>query len=200
MDPVNIPGGAGNIEAVLERIPGSTLGAVLCHPHPLYGGSMHDGVLASIDDACREAGISTLRFNFRGVGGSGGEHDRGVGESDDVAMLANWMRDECASDAVFLGGYSFGAGIALRAAARVQPRAVVLVAPPVAMIEPLVAQACRALVLLGEHDTIVDAEAAAALFESNPQARVHIVRGADHFFMGAGPEIERTVAKFLSEA
>ena len=187
-----IEGPVGRVEAAFaER---GSASALLCHPHPLYGGSMHDRVLQSIDDGLAMAGIGSLRFNFRGVGASEGSHDHGKGEVEDVIFLASWLGERV--EGIVLGGYSFGALMALAALPAVQCSKAILVAPPTAMA-PAAAPAPGAelLVLLGEEDDLVDADKAADYFAPS-KARVQRLAGADHFFAGSTDEITRLVADF----
>lgn len=190
-----IPGDAGEIEIIVNPVPNAKRGVVLCHPHPLYGGSMHDFVLSAVEEGFIASHVSTLRFNFRGVGASAGRHDRGVGEADDVCTVAGWFREAYKLDDCFLGGYSFGAGIALHASHKLLPPSLVLVAPPLQMLNKL--PVGRTLVVLGEQDQIVDYRGASALFEGHSNVRVRSVASADHFFGGDGAEISDAVEAFL---
>ncbi len=89
---------------------------VLCHPHPLHGGTMHNKVITIMERAMRELGLRTIRFNFRGAGESEGEHDEGYGETDDLFAVTEFVRHTRPNDELWLGGFSFGAYIATRAA------------------------------------------------------------------------------------
>ncbi len=184
-----IEGPVGAIEADWsERDRGA---ALLCHPHPLYGGSMHDMVLSEIDAGLASQGISSLRFNFRGVGASAGRHDKGVGEVEDVIFLANWLRER--SDKIMLTGYSFGAMMVLNALDQAAPDGFLLVAPPVKMMEVTGAPVGAGAVILGEQDNIVEVDGTEQFF-SEAGINVHRIPGADHFFMGAGDRIREVSA------
>ena len=113
---ISIDGPKGKIEAQL-RLSDSGSGefSLLCHPHPLYGGSMDDVVLTYIDAALEARDVSSLRFNFRGVGASTGVHDKGVGEVDDLHYLGDWLRENHNVNRLIVCGYSFGAIVALKA-------------------------------------------------------------------------------------
>ena len=133
-DSVLLPGPAGAIElaCALPDVANARAGAaIICHPHPLQGGTMHNKVVTIIERALLELGLATVRFNFRGVGKSEGMHDNGAGETDDVVAIAHWLRRVRPGDALWLGGFSFGSYVALRAAPRVEPAQMILVAPPV---------------------------------------------------------------------
>ena len=200
MKRVSIPGGAGNIEAALELVEASSTGAVVCHPHPLYGGSMYDGVVDHLCDGLTAAGASSLRFNFRGVGESAGSFDQGHGEAEDVLAVSDWFRAGYSLDALFLAGYSFGAGIALRAAPQTASQGLVLVAPPIAMFEDLQPDDTRAMIILGRRDQIVDCSMACDFFAGYPNVRIEIIEDADHFFVSAGDQIAGLATEFISGA
>lgn len=174
---------------------GSHRAAVVCHPHPLYGGSMYNNVVDAVLEALHARGFATLRFNFRGVGASEGEFDNGKGEADDAAAAIRFLTAQAgvrADDAV-LAGYSFGAIAAVRAAASVQEvAAIVAVALPLGMIDPsALGTIARPVVLLaGDRDSYCPAEHLTALAERlGTAARLKIIPGADHFFGGREPEI-----------
>lgn len=180
MSHIQFTGDAGVLEGLLEGDGGSR-GAVLCHPHPLYGGSMEDMVLQALNTALRENHIDTLRFNFRGVGGSQGVYGEGSGEVSDVIAAVNYLKSEGRAKVV-LCGYSFGAAMAIRAASTLELSRLLLVAPPVQMISGLDNPEVPAVVILGADDQIVDAAAASAFFQGH---QVEVLEGADHFFVGA---------------
>ena len=117
-----ITGPAGDLEARIEDPvpagePRSAVG-VVCHPHPLHGGTMQNKVVHTVARAMQEAGAATVRFNFRGVGQSGGRYAAGAGEVDDAAAVIEWTRRHFDCDALWLAGFSFGAAVALQVAAR----------------------------------------------------------------------------------
>jgi alpha/beta superfamily hydrolase len=185
MSLVQFDGPAGRLEGLYEESSADPTGscAVLCHPHPLYGGSMHDAVLDALSDAFRRRQIPALRFNFRGVGGSAGTHDDGEGEMQDVLAAVDWVRQQSARSELILCGYSFGAAMAIKAAAAAACSRLVLVAPPVTLIQGLSQPVQPACVILGSEDQFVDAAAAEDFFGET--AGVHVIEGADHFFFGA---------------
>jgi len=171
-------------------------GAVLCHPHPLYGGTMEDGVLAVLDGALAGSDVTTLRFNFRGVGDSKGAFDDGRGEAEDVISAVNWLTTNQPVDRLILCGYSFGAVMALRAVAKLPTcDAVILVAPPVQMMRRPPPFDGPMLVILGEEDNIVDATEVARFFA--PRGAIETLPGTDHFFFGASQAILRSVGAFM---
>ena len=111
----------GGLEAILNE-QGRRGGVVICHPHPLFGGSMYNNVVEAVEEGFVLSGFSTLRFNFRGVGDSEGAYDEGNGEVNDVIAACKFMRDlPGAGGRLVLAGYSFGAWVASRAAVRRVP-------------------------------------------------------------------------------
>ena len=195
--PIHIPGPAGELEAVLtESSNHAGRSAVLCHPHPQYGGSMHDAVLDTAERALLATGTHCLRFNFRGVGASAGSHDGGVGEVDDVAAVVTWLRAERPGDELILGGYSFGAAMAWHALDRIEePARVLLIAPPVGMMDlPSRSLGAPVDVVTGDQDQFVDADVLAGW----QGVAVHTIEGADHFFAGQWPALHHLLLELLT--
>ena len=187
--PETIPVASGlSLEASLALPPGVRGGVVVCHPHPLYGGNMDSPVVDAAVRACAEAGLAALRFNFRGVGASGGSWDEGRGEQDDVrAALAHLAALLPAGAPLGLAGYSFGAMMAAAVAAAGRPLAgLALIAPPLGMrqIAPLNALAVHGPILLlsGDADEYCPTAMLTALGRTLPKATVTILDGVDHFF------------------
>ncbi|MCC2639419.1 MAG: Alpha/beta family hydrolase [Moraxellaceae bacterium] len=186
-----LPGPAGAIEARLLLPPaGSARVAVICHPHPLHGGSMDNKVVSTLVRTWRDAGLATLRFNFRGVGASAGSHAHGEGEVDDLLAVLHWLQADQGTSQVWLAGFSFGAWVAAAAVQRLPPglalQRLVLVAPPVqypgfAGLEP----PAGTLVAQGDDDEVVDAAAVAAWVASRRQPP-ELIRWdkTGHFFHG----------------
>ncbi len=188
-----IPGPVGAIEAQHDRASaGRAITAVLCHPHPQYGGSMHDAVLNTAAQALLGAGVSCLRFNFRGVGASDGRFDQGEGETDDLIAVVDWLASEHPGDALWLVGYSFGAAVSWRALARCNPALTILIAPPVGMM-PFAEHATlsgKVTALAGDQDSFVDQ----AAFAAWAGVETHVVAGADHFFGGHHDDLGNLIA------
>ena len=188
--PITFDAGAGlRLQGALALSPGTTRGVVVCHPHPQYGGDMDSPVVVAATRACAEAGLGTLRFNFRGVGASGGGWDEGRGEQDDVRAATAHLRGILGSPArVALAGYSFGAAKAAAVAASGQPLAgLALIAPPLTMRglpEPPLAVEGPLLIVAGSRDTYCPPSAVAGLARAWPEATLATIDGADHFFAG----------------
>ena len=158
---------------------------VLCHPHPLHGGTMHNKVVTIMERSMRELGLRTIRFNFRGAGESEGEHDEGYGEADDLFVVTEWVRKHRPNDQLWLGGFSFGSYIALRAAQNLQLGQLILIAPPVDRYEfsKLQHPNCPWLVVQGDEDEVVAREDVACWIETtDPEPEFLVMEQADHFF------------------
>ena len=183
--PIAISGPAGVLEAHVEAGSGDRW-AILCHPHPLYGGSMQDAVLDTAAAVLAEQDIGTVRFNFRGVGGSDGHYDEGRGEADDLVAVRDWLAAEHAPGELWLGGYSFGSNVVWRTRARIpEARRIMLIAPPVGAMDfaaPADPEPAQVTVVAGTRDAFLDLD---VLREwSADRCEIRTVDGADHFFAG----------------
>ena len=201
---VSFRSGDLTLEGLLANPGGEAPVAVVCHPHPMYGGSMHNNVVEAILAAMWQAGYATLRFNFRGVGGSEGEHDGGPGEVDDALAAMSFIlaqpgvRKEDAS----MTGYSFGAMVALSAGyERAEIARIVAVALPLAMADARVPDGASKPVLLvsGNRDSYSPVAGLQALASRiGASARLEIIAGADHFFGGLEAELSRVLAAAIA--
>ncbi len=177
--------------------------ALVCHPHPLYGGTMHNKVVFKVAQALQILGMPALRFNFRGVGHSTGTYDEGRGEMDDVRFALEFLSRRYPGLPVILSGFSFGAYVALRVAAiddRV--RAMIGLAVPARMFEGEYLQEWHKpkLVIQGTKDELAPYPLTAQWFEqvSAPKSLV-AVQGADHFFQGHLDEIQAIITSFMQD-
>ena len=162
-------------------------GAIVCHPHPQYGGDMENELVVRLARALGDAGFATLRFDFRGVDASGGQHDRGRGEVDDVRAATALVRERLGVPAVAVVGYSFGSLMGMQAAAAdpTGVTGVVAIGPPVRMVGLDFLARCRVPVafVVGDRDQfcpIATLETTRARFA--PASTQTIIPGADHFF------------------
>jgi alpha/beta superfamily hydrolase len=162
---------------------------------------MQNKVVHTAARAMQEAGAATVRFNFRGVGTSEGSYDAGVGELEDALAAVEWTRRRFDCDALWLGGFSFGAAVALQAAVRgARPRRLVTIAPPVGRIitEPVARPECEWLVVQGDHDELVDVELVRRwVADYTPAPKLAVVPGAEHFFHGKLTELRQAIVNFL---
>lgn len=196
-----IDGPAGRLECCLDIAPEpsaveASCAALLCHPHPQFGGSMHDNALGMINQTLLACGINTLRFNFRGVGASEGEHDSGRGETDDIVAAADWLRHRNAPQQLILCGYSFGGAMALQAQSRVLADKLILLAPAVSLAADFETPEVPTLVLLGDSDQFIKVDDARAAMDV-PNVSLQVFAKTDHFFMGAAAEVSDHIRAWL---
>lgn len=179
------PGPAGNVEMITTS-GDKQVTVIVCHPHPLFGGTMGNKVVTTLARTFHDHGLSTIRFNFRGVGKSEGVHDQGQGETDDVLAIAAWIKKERPQDVLWLAGFSFGGFVATSAASRLPEVArLVIVAPQVSRFEmanlsPIL---CPWVVIQGEQDEVVSPDAVYAWADhQEPKPMLVRVPEAGHFF------------------
>lgn len=200
---LTIAGPSGPLEARLE-IPADATAprvfGVACHPHSLKGGTMDNKVTHTIARAMVETGAPAFRFNFRGVGASVGEFDKGRGEVDDLAAVVAEGRRRFPNAALWLGGFSFGGFVALRAAANLRPAKLIAIAPPVVGYElgDVDAPDCDWLLAQGDADDVVPPDAVLGWAARQAhQPRLHVLAGAGHFFHGRLHELKPLLVEFL---
>jgi alpha/beta superfamily hydrolase len=206
---LTLAGPAGELEALIE-IPQGEAGrgsvrsfAVLCHPHPLYGGTLDNKVVWALARAFQELGAATIRFNFRGVGRSAGSYDAGAGETADALAVVAYGRARWPQAALWLAGFSFGGVVALRAAGGAHPQRLVTVAPGITKIEVGEAAAphCPWLIVQGDADEVVPAPAVLAWAHTlSPAPEITVLPGASHFFHGRINELREAVLAFMRRA
>lgn len=188
------------LEALINE--GSKDAAVLvAHPHPLYGGDMYNNVVEALIKAYQDSGYTTLRFNFRGVGRSGGSYDNGIGEREDVKAVFKYILD-MGKDKIAVSGYSFGAWVIASCIKELETDHIVMVSPPVSMIDFsfLEYDPRIRLVITGSYDDIAPPDMIKDMLPKwNPDAILEIIDGADHFYWGWTNKIEDIVKKFLRE-
>jgi alpha/beta superfamily hydrolase len=209
-----LDGPAGHLEALLNAgADSASHAAVVCHPHPLFGGTLHNKVVFHMMKALNSFGFPVLRFNFRGTGLSQGEHDQGNGEVEDVRAALDWLDSEYHLPLVF-AGFSFGAAVGLRAAcADVRVCAAIGVGTPVTPVaadteEPRVytfefMQDCvkPKLLVSGARDQFGPRAKLEALLASMPEPKkLVLIEGADHFFEGRLRELREAMEAWVKQA
>lgn len=185
---ITIPGAVGQLEALLTVGEKDQFVVICCHPHPLHGGAMTNKVIHSVDKTMNLLGMTTIRFNFRGVGKSAGEYADGIGEQDDVLAVIEWVKQEFPGRQIALAGFSFGSFVTARAVEKMseQPAFLVSVAPPVKRFDfdDYQAPKCPWIIVMGDADDVVSPEAVfewVAEFE-RPAPLLIKMDGAGHFF------------------
>ncbi len=187
---LTLDGPAGVLEVAVDEpepdTPPLPLLAVVCHPLPTEGGTMHNKVVTMAARALRECGATTVRFNFRGVGRSQGAFDEGRGEADDLRAVVDWARSQYPGSALWLAGFSFGAYVSYKLAAELQPALLLSIAPPAGRswdFSGIEHPTCPWLVIQGEADEIVDAQAVKAWAEAQrPPPELVLMPDTSHFF------------------
>lgn len=197
-----LPGPSGQLEVRSSyppcQIDKSVLG-VICHPHPLMGGTMDNKVVYTVAQAFRNLGYPSLRFNFRGVGESTGAYDHGLGETDDLLAILAWAKKTNTAQAIYLAGFSFGSFVAARAAQAWQIQQLILIAPPIERFDfqALTPFHCPCTVIQGDQDEIVTPEAVFAWAGNFPSIKYYCLTGATHFFHGQLLVLRQTISKIL---
>ncbi|HEY5611013.1 MAG TPA: alpha/beta fold hydrolase [Thermoanaerobaculia bacterium] len=190
---------AGRLEALYRDIESPVAVAVICHPHPLHGGTLHNKVVFRAARGLEAANLATLRFNFRGAGASHGEHDEGAGEQRDFEAALDWIMKRHPGKRVFAGGFSFGSWIASRVAVdRSEVEAIFLIGPPLKKYTMSYLRGCSKpmLFIQGSEDEFGDPEKLDALVGQCRDAESIVVTGADHFFAGQLEIVEEAMKEW----
>lgn len=200
-----LSGPAGRLEASLwtPAHDAESLCALVCHPHPLFGGTLHNKVVFAAARALAGAGVPVLRFNFRGAGLSEGKHDSGRGEQDDVRSALDFLVGEYAGRPILLAGFSFGAWVGLHVGCR-DDRVAELIGLGIPVngsdLSYLLGCTKPKLFLHGDRDEHGDIGRVKELVERMPEpARLVAVEGADHFFTGQLPYVGAAIREWLAE-
>lgn len=201
-----LEGPAGRLEAILWKpvapVP-PKLAALVCHPHPLFGGTMHNKVVYQVAKTLDRAGFPVLRFNFRGAGLSAGAHDRGIGEQGDVSAAVDFLAAEFPEAPLLLAGFSFGAWVGLRVGcADKRLKKLIALGTPVNSSDFSFLRDCSKpkLFVHGEKDEFGAVEKVRALVASLPgENRLVVVNQADHFFVGKLDQVDRAISEWVPE-
>jgi alpha/beta superfamily hydrolase len=200
-----LKGPAGRLEAILWTPSAATrppLAAVVCHPHPLFGGTMHNKVVYQVAKSLDVLGIPVLRFNFRGAGLSEGEHDRGRGEQGDVRAALDFLSEEFSSAPLLVAGFSFGCVAGMRAGcedARVWQ--LIGLGLPVNNTDVSFLSRCSKpkLFVQGSDDEYGAIEKVKTLVASLPgENHLVVVEGAEHFFKGKLDQVDRAITSWIA--
>ena len=200
-----LEGPAGPLEALLWTSPvaNPTLAALVCHPHPLFGGTMHNKVVFRVAKTLHRRGVPVLRFNFRGAGLSAGVHDKGRGEAGDVRAALDFLAKEFPGQPILLAGFSFGAWVGLRVGcADERVRELVGLGIPVndSSLSYLETCAKPKLILQGSRDQFGSRARVEALVAEMPEPkRAVFIESGDHFFTGHLPEMAAALDAWLAE-
>lgn len=197
-----IEGPSGRLESLYE-LPGGGEprgAAVVLHPHPLHGGTMHNKVAYALARAFTGLGFASLRFNFRGVEASEGVYDDARGELDDAMAALAWLRQRHASAPPWVAGFSFGAAVAIRAAVAGPVAGLVSVAPAVKRFASGLARLpqCPWLIIQGSEDELVTVDSTIEWVNSlEPGPELRVIDGAEHFFHGRLTLLREAVSEFV---
>lgn len=198
---ITIDGPAGRLEAMVQVASGAKSIAVICHPHPLHQGTMHNKVVTTLAKAYELCGVATIRFNYRGVGASDGCYGNIDGEVDDAQAVVDYANDRFPGLNLAMAGFSFGSFVAARVANQLPCQSLVSIAPAVhhADYDSLAGVACPWLVVMGGRDELVPLNQVQAWVERPPAPlQYELMPEASHFFHGCLIELRQLVVDFIS--
>lgn len=185
-----LPGPVGEIEILATPVQNNTTNdtVIICHPHPLFGGTMHNKVVTTLAKVFYNLSLDTIRFNFRGVGKSQGTHDEGKGELQDLLTIADWLTTLRPQGKIWLAGFSFGAYVAAQGAMQIAAKALVTIAPMVSRFkqnsQPVIIN-CPWILVQGEQDEVIPPQEVFDWIETlTPKPILIKLPGAGHFFHG----------------
>ena len=199
-----LDGPAGRLEAILWKpVAHASMAAVVCHPHPLFGGTMHNKVVYQAAKSLDAFGLPVLRFNFRGAGTSGGAHDRGQGEQGDVKTALDFLAGEFPGVPLLVAGFSFGCWVGTRVGCRDERvQALIALGTPVNSTDFSYLRQCQKpkLFVHGSNDQFGEIGKVETLVESLPgENRLVVVNGAEHFFAGKLDQLDAAIRHWLQE-
>ena len=204
---VNIPGPAGNLEGVLgladpNKVQVKTI-AIVCHPHPLHGGTMNNKIVTTVSRMFSELGLTNLRFNFRGVEKSAGHYGDTKGEIEDLLAVREWALNAYPGYAIWLAGFSFGSYISAYVTMHQSTQLLLSIAPPVHHFDfsALKNISCPWIVVQGDKDEIVPAQEVynwIDSFEDRQQPKLIRMPTSTHFFHGQLTELKQKLINNLN--
>lgn len=199
--PIQIECNGMSLQAALNKNTGSSA-VVICHPHPLYGGNMDNMVVTAIADIFFKTGFTTLRFNFRGVGGSKGTYDDGIGEQEDVRSAVQYLEDNSYTE-IWLAGYSFGSKITASVVSNgIQIKDHVMVSPPVNFMsfEDVSTLPQTGLIITGEQDDFAPPDMVKQHIDKwGIQPEFEVIENGDHFFSAGIQELKDIIQTHLEK-
>lgn len=198
---LSITGPSGHLEGMLETLDGEPPACVgvICHPHPVYGGTMTNKVVHMLAKAFLDLRTAAVRFNYRGVGASEGSYDDGRGETLDTLAVVRWAKERWPQASLWLGGFSFGGAVALRAASQLDPARLVTVAPAIQRVDvsKVAAPRCPWLIVQGDQDELVNAQEVQAWAQALARPpEIRVLGGVDHFFHGRLNDLRDVVVRW----
>ncbi|SPF50883.1 Alpha/beta hydrolase family protein [Syntrophobacter sp. SbD1] len=198
---IPVENGAISLEGLFEE--GRTgRNAILCHPHPLFGGNMDNNVIQAARKAFASLGWGTLRYNFRGAGESGGNPAEGQKDAVDLIAISELLRNKSTAG-IDIAGYSYGAWAAMEAIRMgLRPDSLILLAPPLDFIsfEGLELPDAPALIIVGDRDEYCSIKSLQNWLSKRPKTKLpalEVLKGADHFFWGAEPQLTAKIGVFV---
>lgn len=202
---ISIDGPAGPLQALIETPDPMDQShfAVVCHPHPLHGGTLDNKVVHTLARTFAQLGAPAIRFNFRGVGTSAGAYDGGRGEAEDALAVVSYGRARWPGARLWLAGFSFGGAVAIRIADRAGASRLVAVAPGVTRLDSpdpdgVLTRSCPWLIVQGDADEVLSAsEVLQWASRVSPAPTTSVLAGASHFFHGRLHELSERVLEFL---
>lgn len=195
-----IPGPSGQIELVLEGDKNASTVGIICHPHPLFGGTMNNKVVTTTTKALQQLGLATVRFNFRGIGKSTGTYGEGCGELQDLLAVLDWVKTALNPTTYWLAGFSFGSHIAFQASLQWSCAQLITIAPPIARFDFTQANDihCPWLLIQGDQDDVVSPK---EVFDWAKTMTVPVevicIKDAGHFFHGKLIELRDAIITSL---
>jgi uncharacterized protein len=199
---VDLYGPSGRLEALYRELQDPAAVAVVCHPLPTGGGTLHNKVVFRAARGLENANVATLRFNFRGVGASGGQFDNGEGEQDDVTAAIEWVKRKHPDKKLIVGGFSFGAWVSTRVACeRTDVTAMFLIGTPINKYDFGYLRDCERPMLFvhGTQDEHGDVAKLEKLVPHVRNAESVLITGADHFFTKQLEGLEETIRSWAEE-
>lgn len=198
-----LPGAVGKLEAIIDHRTESSSDdfiAICCHPHPQHGGAMTNKVIYTASRTLASSGVTSIRFNFRGVEKSEGEYADGVGEQDDLVAVVEWCKQQYSDRKLILCGFSFGAYISALQANNLEANILISIAPPIGRIKftGFVQPNCPWLIVQGEEDELVDAVKVESWAQSfSEQPKLVMMPDTSHFFHGKLTLLRTTIESFV---